>query len=47
MFITENFKNYYICLTNIARYKIYETSNVIKNWMRRKDTIQYLDLWKH
>ena len=32
---TEDFKNYYISLTDIARYK----SDVFKNWMRRKDTI--------
>ena len=34
---TEDFKNEYISLTDIARYKSDEPSDVIKNWMRRKD----------
>ena len=43
---TEDFKNDYISLTDIARYKSDEPSDVIKNWMRRKDTIEFLGLWK-
>ena len=35
---TEDFMNDYISLTDIARYKSDEPSDVIKNWMRRKDT---------
>lgn len=42
---TEDFKNDYISLTDIARYKSDEPSDVIKNWMRRKDTIEFLGLW--
>ncbi len=41
---TEDFKNDYISLTDIARYKSDEPSDVIKNWMRRKDTIEFLGL---
>ena len=36
---TEDFKNNYISLTDIARYKSDEPSDAFKNWMRRKDTI--------
>ena len=36
---TEDFKNNYISLTDIARYKNGEPGDVFKNWMRRKDTI--------
>lgn len=44
---TEDFQNDYISLTDIARYKNqYEPSDVIKNWMRRKDTIEFLGLWE-
>ncbi|WP_283774919.1 KilA-N domain-containing protein [Histophilus somni] len=44
---TEDFKNDYISLTDIARYKnSYEPSDVIKNWLRRKDTIEFLGLWE-
>lgn len=43
----EDFKNDYISLTDIARYKnSYEPSDVIKNWLRRKDTIEFLGLWE-
>ena len=43
---TEDFKNNYISLTDIARFKSNEQSDVIKNWIRRKDTIKVLDLWE-
>lgn len=43
---TEDFKNDYVSLTDIARYKSDEPSDVIKNWMRRKDTIEFLGLWE-
>ena len=43
---TKDFKNDYISLTDIARYKSDEPSDVIKNWMRRKDTIEFLGLWE-
>ena len=43
---TEDFMNDYISLTDIARYKSDEPSDVIKNWMRRKDTIEFLGLWE-
>lgn len=44
---TKDYKNDYISLTDIARYKnSYEPSDVIKNWLRRKDTIEFLGLWE-
>lgn len=36
----------YISLTDIARYKSDEPSAVIQNWMRNKDTIEFLGLWE-
>lgn len=43
---TENFQNEFISLTDIARYKSDEPKDVIKNWMRSKDTIEFLGLWE-
>ena len=43
---TENFKNDYISLTDIARYKSEEPFIVINNWLRSKDTIEFLGLWE-
>ena len=36
----------YISLTDIAKYKSNEPNDVIKNWLRRKDTIEFLGLWE-
>ena len=44
---TEDFKNDYISLTDIARYKNkYEPKDVVKNWLRVRDTIEFLGLWE-
>lgn len=44
---TEDFKNDYISLTDIARYKnIHERKDVVKNWLRVRDTIEFLGLWE-
>lgn len=43
---TEDFQNEYISLTDIARYKSDEPKDVVKNWMRSKDTIEFLGLWE-
>ena len=43
---TEDFQNEFISLTDIARYKSDEPKDVIKNWMRSKDTIEFLGLWE-
>lgn len=40
-------KNDYISLTDIARYKNPEApADVVKNWLRRKDTIEFIGLWE-
>ena len=36
----------YISLTDLARHKSDEPSAVIGNWMRNRNTIEYLGLWE-
>ena len=37
----------YFSLTDIARYKNpLEPKEAVRNWLRRKDTIEYLGLWE-
>lgn len=43
---TKDFRNDYISLTDIAKYKSDEPNDVIRNWLRNKDTIQFLGLWE-
>ena len=43
---TNDFVNDYISLTDIARYKSDEPNEVIRNWMRNRDTIEFLGLWE-
>lgn len=44
---TEDFKNDFISLTDIARYKNpHEPKDVVKNWLRVRDTIEFLGLWE-
>ena len=43
---TTDFQNEFISLTDIARYKSDDPNDVIKNWMRGKDVIQFLGLWE-
>lgn len=44
---TEDFRNDYISLTDIARYKnMHEPKDVVKNWLRLRDTIEFLGLWE-
>jgi hypothetical protein len=44
--ISDGTDNDYISLTDIARYKSDEPTAVIANWMRNKDTIEFLGLWE-
>ena len=40
-------KDDYFSLTDIARYKNPEDpADVVKNWLRRKDTIEFIGLWE-
>lgn len=43
---TEDFKNEFISLTDIAKYKSDEPNDVIRNWLRNRDTIEFLGLWE-
>lgn len=36
----------YISLTDIAKYKTDDTSAVIGNWMRNRNTIEFLGIWE-
>jgi KilA-N domain len=38
----------YICLTDIARYKNPDrTDDLIRNWLRNRNTIEFLGVWEH
>jgi len=38
----------YICITDLARYKNAEhTDDVIKNWLRNRNTIELLGIWEY
>ena len=40
-------KDDYFSLTDIARYKNPDApADVVKNWLRRKDTIEFIGLWE-
>ena len=39
-------ENDYISLTDIARYKSDDPTAVIANWMRNRNTIEYLGIWE-
>lgn len=44
---TKDFKNEYISITDIAKYKNPEDPNgAIANWMRNRNTIEYLGIWE-
>lgn len=43
---TEDYQNEFISLTDIAKYKSDEPNDVIKNWLRNKDTLEFLGLWE-
>lgn len=44
---TKDFKNDYISLTDIARYRnIDDPRFVIQNWMRNRNTLEFIGLWE-
>ena len=44
---TEDFKNNYISLTDIAKYKNTDDPRfVIQNWMRNRNTLEFIGLWE-
>lgn len=45
--LSEQKKEEYISLTDIAKYKnSLEPKDIVKNWMRNKNTIEFLGLWE-
>lgn len=44
---TEDFKNEYISLTDIAKYRNSDDPRfVIQNWMRNRNTLEFIGLWE-
>ena len=44
---TKDFKNDYISLTDIAKYKNSDDPRfVIQNWMRNRNTLEFIGLWE-
>ena len=43
---TTDYENEYISLTDIAKYKSNDPNDVIKNWMRGRETLEFLGLWE-
>lgn len=43
---TSDFKNEYICLTDIAKYRSTEPRITIHNWLRGRDIVEFLGLWE-
>lgn len=43
---TTDFQNEYISITDIARYKSDNPNDTIRNWMRGRETIEFLGLWE-
>ena len=43
---TTDFENEFISLTDIARYKSDDPNDTIRNWMRGRDTLEFLGLWE-
>jgi hypothetical protein len=45
--IYERDKDDYICITDIAKYKNPDhTNDHIRNWLRNRDTIEFLGIWE-
>jgi len=48
LIIIQIFNEDYICITDLARYKNAEhTDDVIKNWLRNRNTIELLGIWEY
>lgn len=43
---TNDFENEFISLTDIARYKSESPHDVVKNWLRNRETIEFLGIWE-
>ena len=36
----------YICITDIAKYRDARSDDLIKNWLRNRNTIEFLGIWE-
>ena len=43
---TTDFKNEFISLTDIAKYRSIQPSITIHNWLRGRDVVEFLGLWE-
>ncbi|MBU3209873.1 KilA-N domain-containing protein [Clostridium algidicarnis] len=43
---TDDYESEFISLTDIAKYKSDEPSAVISNWLRNRNTLEFLGLWE-
>ncbi len=43
---TTDFENEFISLTDIAKYKSTDPNDVIRNWLRGRETLEFLGLWE-
>ena len=43
---TPDFEHDFISLTDIAKYRSDEPNDVIRNWLRNRETLEYLGLWE-
>ena len=43
---TTDFSNEFISLTDIAKYKSDNPKNTVQNWMRDRETLQFLGVWE-
>ncbi len=39
-------KNYFISISDIAKHKSDDSSATISNWMRNRNTIEFLGIWE-
>ena len=44
--IIKNNEEDFICLTDIAKFKSEDPAAVIGNWLRNRNTIEYLGIWE-
>ena len=42
---TQDFKNEYVSLTDLAKYRSSEPRITIHNWLRGRDIVEFLGLW--
>lgn len=45
--VIQNHKTDYISLTDIAKYKSHKSDLIIQNWLRNRNTIEFLWLWEN